>query len=292
MYRDHKIIAITPAGRSKHMKTLFSYIEREEIIDEYHLWVNTGRDVDLVYIKQLKTKKPEFVKLIYYYEDLIIPKPQPPFFKYCVEPGTIYLKFDDDICYIHEKAIKNLIDYRIDNSQYFLVIANIVNNGITAHIHQKNGAIKFEERMPCEFHNSLWKSPKLAEKVHKDFIADLINNDIEKYFFDTWTLDKYERMCINLIAWRGEDFAKFNGVIPGDDEELWLCCDKPRQMNQINAICGSSLVSHFSFYKQRQPFCGNQPDMDNRILAAYDFISKKGINVESINRILNSRVLL
>lgn len=285
MFQDYKIIAIVPAGRQQYLSVLVPYLLKSSIIDEYHLWINTGNPHDLDYINSLKDN----FKLVKFYDKMVRPQSQSPFFKYCIDSSAIYLKFDDDICYVHENAIENLIKYRIENKKYFIIIANIINNGYLAHIHQKNGSMKFDEKIPCEFHNCVWKSAKMAENIHKSFLKDLINSDIEKYYFDTWTIDRFERIPINLICWFGNDFARFNGIIPINDEEQWLCCDYPRETNWINSICGTSLVAHHAFYRQRKPFCSEENDIDPRIIRAYRYISQNGINEEAINRILKAK---
>jgi hypothetical protein len=54
-------------------------------------------------------------------------------------------------------------------------------------------------------------------------------------------------------VWFGRDFASFGGVVPTTcDEEEWLTVVKPSQLGRVNAICGGAIVSHFSFFPQRQ----------------------------------------
>jgi hypothetical protein len=43
---------------------------------------------------------------------------------------------------------------------------------------------------------------------------------------------------------------KFDGVVPGQDEE-WLSCIKPTELGIGNCFNGDAIVSHFSFFTQR-----------------------------------------
>ena len=52
------------------------------------------------------------------------------FFKEYTDPNTIYLRFDDDICYIAPDAINNLLNFRIEHPEFFLVYPVIVNNSM------------------------------------------------------------------------------------------------------------------------------------------------------------------
>jgi hypothetical protein len=54
-----------------------------------------------------------------------------------------------------------------------------------------------------------------------------------------------------VISWLGKEFKKFNGDV-GLDEEEWLSCDKPKQIQMPNIIFGDSLFVHYAFFTQRQ----------------------------------------
>lgn len=293
MFSNFKVVVATPAGRRDHLRTLFPYILKNiGLIDEYHIWLNTNLAFDVDFILNL-AKRYDFVKIIEYPGiSERFPAPQPPFYGYCKDEETIYVKVDDDICYIHDKAFEEILAFRFKNPKYFAILGNIINNGFTTYIHQKNGAFLYDERISPDWHNSVWSSSKVGNEVHRQFIQSLTDNDIESYFFDTWILDRYERFSIQFMTWFGSDFAEFDGIIPGYDEELWLCCIKPKEIKRPLAICGKSLVSHFASYRQRQPHCGEDGEIDKRIFKAYDFISRNGVNKGSIKRIMNLKSLL
>lgn len=53
--------------------------------------------------------------------------------------GTVYVKVDDDVVYIAEHAITNLVRERL-RERCLLVSANVVNHAIMSAVHQKHGA--------------------------------------------------------------------------------------------------------------------------------------------------------
>lgn len=147
MYKEHQIISVTPAGRKYCLEILANHLlNLQGIIDEHHFWINTKSDSDIQYMKSLSESHPNFFKLIYHeaddsstYNNLDIYK----FFKNYTDEDTVYIRFDDDIVWVdNEDKLKDFIQFRIDNPQYFLIFANIINNGICNYIHQRTGALK------------------------------------------------------------------------------------------------------------------------------------------------------
>lgn len=57
------------------------------------------------------------------------------------DPDTLYIKIDDDITYIHDNAIPQLIQSRIDNPDAFAISANLINSPLTGWLHYHLGAI-------------------------------------------------------------------------------------------------------------------------------------------------------
>lgn len=103
MINGHKIIAVTPAGRRPTLSILSRYIEhflKLGIIDEWHLWVNTKNDYDHAFCALLADANPK-IKLVgpLGEEDKLGTASNIKFYyKGYNEPGTVYLRIDDDIC--------------------------------------------------------------------------------------------------------------------------------------------------------------------------------------------------
>lgn len=283
MYNHHKVIVVTPAGRKEYIELLVRYLLRDRgLIDEYHLWLNTPDEADLEYLRDLERSYPGYIfcrerdpniHLDMNHAGLSIFQ----YFQYCTEPGAVYVRLDDDICFIRQGALRELVDFRIRNQAYFLVSANIINNALCSYIHQRMGLIDASKGVAgylC-MDTTGWRDPRYAEHVHRAFFRHHAEDLLEKYSFERWELNTYERFSINCISWLGDDFRKFDGQV-GVAEEEWLSRLKPMQLGRINCICGSAIVSHYAFYTQRPYLAGTD------ILQTYKSICRQELGEENI----------
>jgi predicted O-linked N-acetylglucosamine transferase (SPINDLY family)/GT2 family glycosyltransferase len=273
MFKNYRIIVVTPAGRKRYLEILLPYILRSrEIIDEYHLWINTTNKSDINYMNDLAKKFPDFIKLISLNIEPSGNSTIRFFFQNCIDKDTIYIRIDDDICFLEKNAIKELLNFRIFNQNYFIIYANIINNSICSYVNQRKGSIGFSQGNTTYdvFCNTGWKSGEFASFIHSKFIEDNSKELLNKYQYSYWILSGFERVSVNFITWFGKDFAEFNGIIDGEDEEQWLSVDKPKNINRYNCICGSAIVSHFSYYTQREYL-----ESKTNILQSYKLISEE-----------------
>jgi hypothetical protein len=75
---------------------------------------------------------------------------------------------------------------------------------------------------------------------------------LDKFRFSgKWILTQYERVSINCISWRGEEFKLFDGNV-GRDEEAWLSVEKPKEIQRPNCIFGEFVCVHYAFHTQRE----------------------------------------
>lgn len=257
---DYRVVICIPSGRRRYLEVLLPYILRERgIIDQVNLWVNTNNIQDIEYISCVCKKHPEFFKSISM-PDLkqnshAIGKVRGvcKFYNQCVEPHTVYIKCDDDICYIEKDAIKELVAFRLENQEPLLVYPNIINNVMLSHIHQRFGCI------PVTIGACRWnpfcavgrKSGAAAAAIHNAFLRSYHNHSLDNYRFSRFVLWDYVRVSIGLVVFFGEDMSAFNGVIEGIDDERFLSEILPARLKRPNVIYGKKLVSHFSYGTQR-----------------------------------------
>lgn len=156
MYKNKKIVVCSPVGRKASMKCLFKeIIKHKDIIDEYHLWVNTSVDEDLDYINNFAEENSDFVQLKYGCEELDPTQMGKAhnvkrFYNYCIEPNTFYFKVDDDIIFLENNIFEVLSQYKIDNPETFLVYPMIINNYWCTHFLRKYDAIDVPECRVCD----------------------------------------------------------------------------------------------------------------------------------------------
>lgn len=253
MYKDYRIVVVTPSGRSGYQSILFEHLKKHRhIIDEYRIWQNTTNTNDINFLLQLNEsydwvsidsrKKVGGTRHIGQYFDR------------CCEDNTIYIRLDDDIVYLDNNFFTNLIEFRINNPDYFLVFGNIVNNDICNHFHHRFGAFKYDGHIPYGCAANAWQNPQLAEDIHRQFIVNLKNNKIQSYYFDRYILYEHPRFSINAICWFGTDMYYVHKYLGGivHDEEQDITVTKTQLIKKYNCICGSALCSHFSFFTQRE----------------------------------------
>jgi hypothetical protein len=280
-----KRVIVTPGGRKSYLDILLRYLVRAKSAGEFDrwiLWVNTQNIADMQYMQSLAD----------FYDFIEIRKLTVPyegsysihsFFAECVDEDTVYVRLDDDIIFIEPGAIDQLIQFRLANPQYFLVVGNIVNNAILSYIHQHLGAIgrDFGNTAYSCLADLGWKRPAFAHYVHMEFLKQLKAGNVDAFRFPRWILQDFERVSINVISWLGSEFRKFGGKVDRN-EEPWLTVDKPKSIGKRICIYGEGLFSHYAFYSQR-------PELDwTDILQRYAAIAPRLPDVDATPFVLTA----
>jgi hypothetical protein len=251
-----KYVVVTPAGRREYLENLFAHMKKQKsTYNEWHLWMNTQKTDDIEYMERLASEN-EWVKLKYH------PKSDPSkgnmnifkFFDYAVDPNTVYLRLDDDIVWLEDGFISNMFKQRLAHPENFLVFANIINNGIITHMHQRSGAFVLEDKI-VDFSSggNGWNDVDIVTRLHNAFIEDVKSGNLDKWkkSFNTWVAEDYPRISINAISWFGEEMRKVdrNLIV---DEEQYLSSDYPKEVRKPNIIVGQPVCVHYAFYTQRE----------------------------------------
>ncbi|MCJ1427508.1 hypothetical protein MMC29_005411 [Sticta canariensis] len=137
---DVKIIALIFYGRPETVSILDCYMKQNLVsnggfLDEVHWAVNTENENDLKYLDGLVETSEEYKKIVL---------PRLGFesiWENAVERGNLYIKIDDDVVYVHEDAIPNLIYTKLKHPDAFDVSANLVNSPSLSWLHYHLGAV-------------------------------------------------------------------------------------------------------------------------------------------------------
>lgn len=269
MKNNYKIVAITPAGRKRYMEILYKYIyKNKHILDRWDIWVNTQKEEDLTYLKELGKNDSSFVNLIYSdypynnwgHPDLNLT----PFWNKATDEDTIYVRFDDDVVFIADGTIENLVDFRIKNPQYFLAYPFIINN--THHSRNLQDRLlvdKTHGQVRCE--NELFGhgircpvglySVGFVRQLHQVFLNHYSNNSIEKLMItEPIVWQKGSQISINCVCWTGKFMKSItplnNGILPSS-EEGYLTIDATKQYDMSSVTVPNTLIVHFLFSTQR-----------------------------------------
>lgn len=254
----NKKIVCVPFGRRRYTEVQFKHIlKQRNNIDEYRLWLNTKNEDDLHYAYHLQSSYSDFVTLdasrlgsATVGTNLNIGG----FFAGCCDVDSIYIRVDDDIVWFEDDFFNGIFKFRELNPQPFLIYANIINNAFIDSLRQGEGKFLDVPLIGLNCSDKVgWENAPVAEKKHRVFLKSLaIKESLDNYKICNFKLNCFSRVSINAIAWLGETFNKFNGVVESSDEEVWLSTIKPKQLNQPNLICGKYLCSHFAFFTQRK----------------------------------------
>lgn len=262
MIDGRKVVVFTPWGRELTASILYKYIKRDVeagVVDEWHLWMNTDPDQesDRKYGYEL-AEEHDWVKT---FErppgDVLWPKQMNTgrFYEYYKDSSDIMVRMDDDIVWIEPNAIKRLVEYRLENTFPFVVFPLIWNNAVCSFYLQQG------EQMPGWWgtvgNNCMdplgWADAHFAEKIHNHLLQGIEENWVDKLFMHTSVmLPAGHQFSVSCFAIDGKEYE--SGV--AGEEEAWHTIKRPFETGRLNVIVPNSLISHFSFYPQRNYLLG------------------------------------
>lgn len=112
-------------------------------MDEVMFIMHVNRTQDIVYLHDLTDSVPEYtLHEIYADEEQDTRKPFSEAYKLC-KPDVLYVKIDDDLLFMEDNAIQSIIQRKIDNPEYVMVSANVINQPAASWVTQHHlGATK------------------------------------------------------------------------------------------------------------------------------------------------------
>lgn len=276
MVNNKKLIIVTPSGRKQYLEILKEYILNAKCVDEWHLWVNTTDTGDLEYIESLAKEHEGFIVLqritpTHSMEPVMRQWNLHNFYKFCQE-DAVYIRIDDDICWMEVDAIERLALFRMNNPEPFIVYPNIINNSLMSYLQVRMGNIPTSAGIPRyeTFDEVSLKSSHFFDLVHTSFLEGLDN--VDRYKFKEWKLFDNEHHSITVSAFLGSTMKARDGVITENDE-IQLNVDIPREIGVPNTVYGEVVFVHHQYYYQRQGLIERGED-PNKYLAQYFELSK------------------
>lgn len=278
--RVWRVAIVTPAGRKHNLEILKKYVFRDMksgLIDEWQLWVNTDDEDDIEYIYELE-KENDKIKvfrvngIIGHWGYTIF-----NFFKFADNLNTVYIRFDDDICFVEEGAVEKLANARLKNSwvnnltEPFVISANVVNNTLGSAIHQEIGVLAKEAGIQTRtFNDATFCRADFFNLTHETFKNKLESGKLSDYYFPDMTLSDYQHFSINCFAF----FAKDLMGITDMEEEPYIYGKEPKRLNRPNMVKGDAIVVHLAYGSQR----GTDPEGYKKWYEYYKLLANKICN--------------
>ena len=162
----------------------------------------------------------------------------------------IILKCDDDIVFIDLNKLPKFIEF-VKNNDYDLVLANTINNGVSAYFQQNRYNLIPKSLMTLEYpHNgfcgTLWESGQKAEILHNYFIQNY-----EKFLIDrNESIQINTRFSINFFGYKGKNWHKIKDCYEQDEHNLTVDYVENRKFKNI--FYSDFYVSHLSFFRQNE----------------------------------------
>ncbi len=267
MIHGKKVIAWTPYGRETTYSILIEYLKRDVergILDEVWAYMNTdpsGQERDVEYAHELDAQYEWFH--IKHRPEGIPRHPGPKqrntgyAYRYMTDPGTVYLRFDDDIVYIHEDAVANLVEKRVEMTHPVAIFATTWNNAIVSWFMQQAGVIP-KEFGECGFYcmdPMGWANGQFAVKIHSLLLDKIEAGQVEDLFlYQDFPIQPGTQFSVSCFASEGGMYATLPngpGVLVPDEEENWHTVHQPQVIGSPNILIGNAIVSHFTFMPQR-----------------------------------------
>lgn len=261
MIDGKKVVCWTPYGREETMSILIKYIARDVeagVVDEYHLYMNTDphQESDREYAQHLYDTYA-FVDLKHRPEGEFPLYPKQlntgRYYRHAIEPDTIYVRFDDDIVYVHENAIERLVRRKI-GAQSLVCFPQIWHNAVCSYYSQQFGNIPTSfgvVNSPYCMDPVGWASPTFAEDIHRMLLRYIKAGEVDRLFWHhDVQLELGNQFSVSCFAAESDIYRELEtpGHLTHEEEEHWHTVMRPWQTKRANTIVGNALVSHLSFF--------------------------------------------
>jgi hypothetical protein len=227
------------------------------VVDEYHLYMNTDpkQERDREYAQELN-EEHAWIHL----------KERPPglrslrpkqlntgrYYRYAIEPDAVYVRFDDDIVYVHEDAIERLVRGKL-SSPSTVCFPIIWHNAICSYYLQVLGKIPKDYGVVGSAYCMDpigWADPDFAESIHRLLLSHIREDTVEDLFLHhDIQLELGQQFSVSCFAAESDLYRGLNppGILSHEEEEHWHTVQRPRHTGIPNSIVGNALVAHLSF---------------------------------------------
>jgi hypothetical protein len=165
--------------------------------------------------------------------------------------NDLIIKSDDDIVFLDLNKIDSFTN-RILHTDFDILFANIINNGIASYYQQQLNLIHpsiMELEYPNENFGTLWNDGKKAEGIHTFFIEN-INSFLQfnGLYKNKDIIQIYNRFSINFFIIKGSNWYKIKDCGTNDEYHITITYNQNKRLKLGMYL--HFFVSHLSFYRQ------------------------------------------
>jgi len=267
MYNGYSVKVLMFAGRRRFMRINLPYLQKHPLVDEILIGDNIVNPADREWVRNAykEYNKVRYIEQMPNYEVLHNANPMLSslqywnFYLHAADPTAVYIKLDDDIVYIGENCIENMLAWRFTDRSKLLVYATTVNNPLANLLFDKTdlkadglGEIMYQKFVDLDY----------AVSIHRRFLADpcsfRLESDFEfgsEFTFGLPNHGMYIRPSINAICWFGFDMrnwimlkSKIRFIY---DDEQFMCKDLFDIYDTKSVMIKDAVVCHYSFGSQK-----------------------------------------
>lgn len=249
---EHRIVAVTPAGRRRYLELLKHYILADTSIQQWILWDNCRDPQDRSYINRLEAEHSK-IRIIRLSDVDGTNSSVNRFYRFCDDERAFYIKMDDDLVYLPEQFGASLYRNAMkERGQFLWWSPMVINNAICSWLLKYHSTLKIDRYLSCQASDFAgWREPSFAEDLHSKFLAALDSKDLRAFQIPDFIVS-LSRFSINCLGFFGEDVIRYGEKfcpLHVDDEE-WLSACLPSMVGRPGRVAGSLVVSHFAFFTQ------------------------------------------
>jgi hypothetical protein len=255
-----RVVAWTPFGREETVSILKEYMARDHaagVVDRWDLYMNTDADqvTDRNYGYGLAeahgwiraVERPAGEKVLH-------PKQLNTgrYYRYAVEENTVYVRFDDDIVYVHPDAITRMAQAKV-SSPSLVVFPIVWHNAVCSYYLQQLGKIPKEfgvvKAAYC-MDPVGWSDGEFARKIHELLLGHIEAGTVEELFLHhDIQLPMALQFSVSCFAALSDAYRAMKpiGHLDYYEEEAWHTIHRPPKIGHPNMITGNALVAHLSF---------------------------------------------
>lgn len=257
MYKGYKVKALVFAGRRDTMSILFPRI-KSDVLDEVLIGVNTRNKDDIAFIDSYLEKDHKFKKLIIPNNYIQTAEAYYYMFSLLTDEDTIYIKLDDDLIWFSDNFFEELVNFRIEHSEYYTIYPFVLNNPLCNYLGKFFDEKKFKNKN--DYMRKTWENPVYSGLLLKSFGEKQLKfPNIENYEFDKSDTFSNPYICpsINCICFFGKDCKNMNWSAEmrryGGDEGFITVGIFNRFGNiRKNIVYTGCKCIHYAFYTQRE----------------------------------------